>query len=191
VLKKIFVSGVVATLLSTGLMADKCVCFELKGEFGDEVMALMQKYMKNMGDQNITVVREEKVSDKAKQSFVDSLVGIIDPPASSPDGQYDLESGKNFYNKQCSACHGLNGEARAYGTSKPIAGMSEESVYNALKSYQNSVSDDSYGSEAHGGAARFVKQTITQSMTHSLMRNVAAYVQSLSGATPEVKKPKP
>lgn len=171
VLKKVIMASALSALLVSSLYADKCVCFELKGEFGDEVAALLKKYMKNMGDQNITVVREEVITDRQKQSFVDSLVGIVAPPAASPTGEYDLSAGKAFYDKQCATCHGLDGKEKAYGTSRPIAGMSEADVYAELRKYQDS---------SYSGGARFIKQTIAQPMTHSLMRNVGAYIQSLA-----------
>jgi len=173
VLKKVLAAGTLSVLLAGSLYANKCVCFELKGEFGDEVAALLQKYMKNTGDQNITVVREEVITDKQQQSFVDSLIGIVDAPAASPSGEYDLSAGKAFYDKQCATCHGLDGKEKAYGTSRPIAGMSEADVYAELRKYQDST---------YSGGARFIKQTITQPMTHSLMRNVSAYIQSLAPA---------
>lgn len=173
VLKKVLGVGALSLLVAGSLYANRCVCFELKGEFGKEVEALLRKYMKNMGDQNITVVKEEVITDKQQQSFIESLLGIVDAPAGSTSGEYDLTAGKAFYDKQCATCHGLDGKERAYGTSRPIAGMNQEDVYAELRKYQDGT---------YSGGARFIKQTITQPMTHSLMRSVSAYIQSLAPA---------
>ena len=46
-MKKILSAFVCAAVLSSTLPANECVCFELKGEFGEEIKAILQKYSKN------------------------------------------------------------------------------------------------------------------------------------------------
>lgn len=169
-MKKTILALTLCSILGSAAMA-KCVCFELEGKFGEEIMAILQKYAKNLGDENITVVKEEKIKPEDQKSFVASLIGVIDSPDSvTGNGDNDLAAGKAFYNKQCATCHGENGQEKAYGTSRPIAGMDAQKVYADLKHYQDGT---------YAGGVRFVKQTIAQTMTDPIMRSVAEYVSKL------------
>ena len=71
-MKKLATILACAMALSGALSANECVCFELKGEFGEEIKAIMQKYSKNLGSKNIKVVREDADLTVQERSFLDS-----------------------------------------------------------------------------------------------------------------------
>ncbi|WP_300796602.1 hypothetical protein [Helicobacter sp. UBA3407] len=74
-MKKILSAFVCAAVLSSTLPANECVCFELKGEFGEEIKAILQKYSKNLGSKDIKVVREDADLTLQERNFLDSLLG--------------------------------------------------------------------------------------------------------------------
>jgi cytochrome c553 len=45
--------------------------------------------------------------------------------------------GENTYKNKCQACHGVNGEKRAYNTSRPLKDLSVEDMNQAIKDYKN------------------------------------------------------
>lgn len=145
--------------------AGECICFELKGEFGEEIKAILHKYTKNMGDKNITIIPE---NDKKSQSFAESLVGIVDGGGSKAEG-YDAAMAQKFYYNGCSSCHGDKGEATGYG-GKAIRDMSKEDILDAIYSYQ----DGSYK-----GASRFSKSTATAPLRKIDSINLAEYISKL------------
>lgn len=176
-MKKIFTPLLLGSLLlSSSLYANKCVCFELKGEFGEEIMEIMKKYAKNLGEDEIEVVSEERVGDTKSQSFVDSLLGTTDAPVASSGGSgYDKNAAAALYSKQCSACHGEQGLDDDYGPGEAIAGTPEDVTLSDMMSYK----DGSYE-----GSARFVKRTITQTMTKDQMESIAKYISELKNNKP-------
>jgi mono/diheme cytochrome c family protein len=170
-MKKLTTTLLLSSLLLGGsLYANKCVCFELKGEFGDEIMEIMKKYSKNLGEDEIEVVSEEKVGTVDSQSFVDSLLGSTTAVAATSGSGYDRNAAAELYKKQCAACHGDNGLDDDYGPGDAIAGMPEDRVLSDMLSYKNGN---------YEGSARFVKRTITQAMTKSQMRSIAKYISEL------------
>ena len=45
--------------------------------------------------------------------------------------------GENTYKNKCQACHGANGEKRAYNSSRPLKDLSVEDMSQAIKDYKN------------------------------------------------------
>ena len=45
-MKKFVTALACVAVLGSALSANECICFELKGEFGEEIKAIMQKYSK-------------------------------------------------------------------------------------------------------------------------------------------------
>lgn len=86
-----------ALLMTVALNAEnECVCFELKGEFGDEIKAILQKYSKNLGSKDIKVVREDSDLTVAERSFLESLMGSAKVSAPAGGKAYDLEMVNDF-----------------------------------------------------------------------------------------------
>lgn len=163
-IKKIFAS----TLLSLSLLnANECVCFELKGEFGEEIKAILKKYSKNLGSRDIQVVREDADLTIQEKSFLQSLIGTGEVASSSQ--KYNLENGKKLYNRDCASCHGEKGEI-AVAKKAPINTWSAQNIADEIKSYQD---------QSFQGQSRFVKNQIAQRYTKKDMEDVGAYVESL------------
>lgn len=163
-IKKIFAS----TLLSLSLLnANECVCFELKGEFGEEIKAILKKYSKNLGSKDIQVVREDADLTVQEKSFLQSLIGTGEVASSSQKN--DLENGKKLYNRDCASCHGEKGEI-AVAKKAPINTWSAQNIADEIKSYQD---------QSFQGQSRFVKNQIAQRYTKKDMEDVGAYVESL------------
>ncbi|EES89459.1 c-type cytochrome [Helicobacter canadensis] len=163
-IKKIFAS----TLLSLSLLnANECVCFELKGEFGEEIKAILKKYSKNLGSKDIQVVREDADLTVQEKSFLQSLIGTGEVASSSQ--KYNLENGKKLYNRDCASCHGEKGEI-AVAKKAPINTWSAQNIADEIKSYQD---------QSFQGQSRFVKNQIAQRYTKKDMEDVGAYVESL------------
>lgn len=166
-MRKLLSKIVCVVFLGSSLYANECICFELKGEFGEEIKAIMQKYSKNLGAKNIKVVREDADLTPQEKSFVDSLLGTGEVSASPK--QVNLESGKTLYMRDCASCHGDKGEISIAGQ-KPINTWSANAIASELKTYQNQTFE---------GQSRFVKNQITQRYTKRNMEEVGAYIESL------------
>ncbi len=163
-IKKIFAS----TLLSLSLLnANECVCFELKGEFGEEIKAILKKYSKNLGSKDIQVIREDADLTTQERSFLESLIGTGKVTPSSK--QANLEKGKKLYERDCASCHGEKGEI-SVAKQAPINTWKAQDIVNEIKSYQN---------QSFQGQSRFVKNQIAQRYTKKDMEDVGAYVESL------------
>ena len=163
-IKKIFAS----TLLSLSLLnANECVCFELKGEFGEEIKAILKKYSKNLGSKDIQVIREDADLTIQEKSFLESLIGTGE--VASSNQKNDLENGKKLYNRDCASCHGEKGEI-AVAKKTPINTWSAQDIADESKSYQN---------QDFQGQSRFIKNQIAQRYTKKDMEDVGAYVESL------------
>lgn len=164
-MKKIILA---ATLFLGALNANECICFELKGEFGEEIKAIMKKYSKNLGSKNIEVVREDADITPQEKSFLDSLIGTGNAPSTTNKG-YDLDNGKKLYDKDCASCHGEKGEI-AIAKKSPINTWKAKDIVRELKSYQN---------QSFQGQSRFVKTQIAQKYTKRNMQEIAAYIETL------------
>lgn len=164
------------TLIGTGLIAaekKECVCFELEGEFGKEIKAILQKYAKNLGDQNIKVYKESaydvQIEDKGIQGTV---LGIFQPEEDFVVKQTDTSyvQAEATYKRDCATCHGAKGEIEANGISRKISEIESGEILDALISYRDGT---------YQGIARFVKQSASETMSISNMRLLADYIVKL------------
>ena len=163
-MKKIILA---ATLFLGALNANECICFELKGEFGEEIKAIMKKYSKNLGSKNIEVVREDADITPQEKSFLDSLIGSTNAPTTNKG--YDIENGKKLYERDCASCHGQKGET----TVAKRAGINTwkmADIVREIKSYQD---------QSFQGQSRFVKTQIAQKYTKRNMQEIGAYLETL------------
>jgi len=157
---------ILSLLTALTMYANECVCFELKGEFGEEIKEILKKYTKNLGDKDIKIIKED--SDlKKQQSFLDSLSGIASTGTfgSQEVSAESFERAKLLYHSQCASCHGENGET-VVGKSA-IRDMSKQNIEEALYSYTD---------ESYNGPARFIKKSAASTMTKIEMRSLAEYV---------------
>lgn len=164
IMKKIFLAS---ALLLSSLNANECICFELKGEFGEEIRAIMQKYSKNLGSKDIKVVREDADLTPGEKSFLDSLLGTGEVASSK---NYDIENGKKLYERDCASCHGQKGEV-SVAQKAPINTWKAQNIANTLKTYQNQTFE---------GQSRFVKNQIAQRYTKQNMLEIGYYLESLN-----------
>ncbi|OCR15321.1 c-type cytochrome [Helicobacter pullorum] len=158
----------ISTILSLNILnANECVCFELKGEFGEEIKAILKKYSKNLGSKDIQVVREDADLTIQERSFLESLIGTGEVAPSAK--QANLENGKKLYNRDCASCHGEKGEI-SVAKKSPINTWSAQNIADEIKSYQD---------QSFQGQSRFVKNQIATRYTKKDMEDVGAYVESL------------
>ncbi|MDE5602470.1 MAG: cytochrome c, partial [Helicobacter sp.] len=90
-MKKLFLSVVLSLSF---LNAEDCVCFELKGEFGEEIKAILKKYSKNLGSKDIQVIREDADLTPQEKNFLESLIGT--GKVNHSNKQTKLENGKKL-----------------------------------------------------------------------------------------------
>lgn len=91
-MKKIFL---LIVLCLSFLNAEDCVCFELKGEFGEEIKAILKKYSKNLGAKDIQVIREDEDLTLQEKNFLESLIGT--GKVNSANKQANLENGEKLF----------------------------------------------------------------------------------------------
>lgn len=150
----------------------ECVCFNLEGEFGEEIKAILQKYTKNLGNKDISIVMEN--ADLAKErTFIDAIVGSGDPKYGYGYGyQFDLdapevmEKAKTTYYKACSACHGDKGETGFNG--QTLKDYSEDQIYASILSYSEGT---------YKGASRWTKNSVTSFLPKEDMQALAHYIK--------------
>ena len=166
-MKKLATILACAMALSGALSANECVCFELKGEFGEEIKAIMQKYSKNLGSKNIKVVREDADLTVQERSFLDSIIGTGE--VGSNVRAANLENGEKLYNRDCANCHGEKGEVSVAGT-KPINTWKAQAIADEIKTYADQTFE---------GQSRFVKNQIALRYTKRDMLDVGTYIETL------------
>ncbi|MBX7491177.1 c-type cytochrome [Helicobacter turcicus] len=166
-MKKLLSTLTCILTLSGTLYAGECICFELKGEFGEEIKAIMKKYSKNLGGDNIKVVREDADLTPQERSFLSSMLGTGEVSESKRGA--NLENGKKLYNRDCAGCHGQKGEI-SVASQKPINTWKAADIANEIKTYANQTFE---------GQSRFVKNQIAQRYTKRDMDEVGAYIESL------------
>ena len=159
----------ITTLLSINLVsASECVCFELKGEFGEEIREILKKYSKNLGSKDIKVVRENDDLTPQERNFIDSLLGT-NKPTGAGAYQANKENGEKLYKRDCASCHGEKAET-SVATRKAINSWKANDIVDELKSYQNQTFE---------GQSRFVKNQIAQRYSKDDMRDIAYFIESL------------
>ncbi|WP_156938055.1 c-type cytochrome [Helicobacter rodentium] len=166
-MKKMLSTLACMAILSSTLGANECICFELKGEFGEEIKAIMQKYSKNLGSKDIKVVREDADITIQERSFLDSIIGT-GVVASNAKGA-NLENGKKLYERDCASCHGQKGEIFV-ASKPPINTWKASDIVNEIRSYQNQTFE---------GQSRFVKNQVAQRYTRRDMEDIGAYLETL------------
>jgi len=112
-----------------------------------------------------------------------ALIGCTEktaPSAQAPTG--DAAAGKVIAERDCKACHGLDGKGVAPAIPN-LAAQREHYIYNSLKEYKD-------GKRSHAAL-----KNMTTNMSEADLRNVAAYFASLppvaSAATADIKHSSP
>ena len=166
-MKKLFSTLICALAINGALYAGECICFELKGEFGEEIKAIMKKYSKNLGGDNIKVVREDADLTPQERSFLASMLGSGE--ISENKRGINLENGKKLYERDCASCHGERGEV-SVASQKPINTWKANDIADEIKTYAD---------QSFQGQSRFIKSQISQRYTKRDMDDIGAYVESL------------
>lgn len=166
-MKKILSTLVCLIFLSGAINANECVCFELKGEFGEEIKAILQKYSKNLGSKDIKVVREDADLTIQERNFLDSLLGTNSIENKTKTA--NPENGKRLYDRDCASCHGQKGEI-ATASKPPINTWKAKDIADEIKTYQN---------QSFEGQSRFVKNQVAQRYTKRDMEDIGAYIETL------------
>lgn len=170
--------ALVAVLLSLNLFAQEdkeCVCFELKGKFGEEIRAILEKYTKNLGDDQIRVVTEDSYQAEEAKSITDSVLGIFapeDPVAKQAKGK-NLDEVARVYDRDCATCHGIAGTSTE--SSKAISDMDGDAIFDVLVTYHDGT---------YKGPARFVKKTAVQTLSFDDLKLLSHYITTLKTSKP-------
>jgi mono/diheme cytochrome c family protein len=160
--------ALVATALFLSAENDT-VTFELKGDFGKELKALIEKY-KDSGQ--ITVVEKKVVTDdktigeQIKSFFVEK------EKKESEKKKIDLFAlGKKLYTTKCHACHGERAEKKAYNRSRPLISLSLEDMEESIRGYKVDQYD-------RGNA--FIMKPFADSLNDEELQGVYEYIKSLN-----------
>lgn len=176
--------ALLAVLLSLNLFAaeDKeCVCFELKGKFGEEIRAILEKYTKNLGDDQIRVVTEDSYQAEESKSITDSVLGIFSPEesvAKQAKGK-DLTEVASVYERDCATCHGIAGSNTE--SSRAISSMDADSIFDVLITYHDGT---------YKGPSRFVKKTAVQTLSFDDLKLLSHYITTLKTDKPKKEEKK-
>ncbi|MFL1707277.1 c-type cytochrome [Campylobacter sp. MOP7] len=133
--------------------------FEAKGEFAKELKALVEKYSK---DENISINVYEKQLESDNGKFFN--IGIDN------NRKYNVEKGRELYDKNCASCHGEDGNKRAHGSEK-LTKLSAEDIEAAFSGYLN---DPSYG-----GSTRELMKMVA---ARTAYKDLGAIIAFLKGA---------
>lgn len=178
--KLLAIAGVVLALNVWAQEETKeCVCFELKGKFGEEIRAILEKYTKNLGDGQIRVVTEESYEAEEAKSITDSMLGIFTPddrPISKKVKGKDSSRVQGVYAHDCATCHGDNGMDTSQ--SKAISAMEAEKIFDVLQTYRDGT---------YKGAARFIKNSSMRTLSYDELEILSHYITTLKDKKVEKK----
>ena len=156
-------SLVAASVVAISLQAEsQYLCFELKGEMGEELKALVEKYHGDIKNADIQIVSPRAQQGRFSSFNIEQTQGI--------DRTGMIERGRDLYERRCQSCHGLNGETRAYNKSQALSTMSVREIEVAMRGYKNGTLDR--------GAA-FVMRPHAISLNGSQISDIAEYIEHL------------
>ncbi len=155
-----------------------CICFELKGEMGKELKALIEKYHGEIAEAKIRSVRGGYDRGYGRTQQGDFSMFTLEEKEAMQN-KHLIAEGKPLYERKCKSCHGENAEKRAYGKSRPLKDLSKEQMLNAIIGYTNNTYDR--------GMA-FIMRPHAASVTESQMESIAAYIKSLNPEEPKEEK---
>ena len=99
----------------------------------------------------------------------------------SQEGQGESQAAGHIFETNCAACHGVNLNKPVSPEYPKLAGQHADYVYWALRQYQMG------NGNPHFGRNNPIMQAQVQSLSQSDMKDIAAYVESLSGDLVEKK----
>lgn len=152
---------------------EKTYLFKAKGEFAEELKALMEKHAKN-GDVEIQELKNTRNFGQESPSILNSFLN--DEELSG-----DIEYGKHIYERTCYRCHGQKADKSSYASARVLNTLSKEELYESLHSYKTDA--------LFGGNNKFIMHEQAIGMTTPEMVSVSAYIYSLSHTKSEAKKP--
>jgi len=156
-----FIAASVAAVL---LQAEsQYLCFELKGEMGKELKALVEKYYGDIKNTDLQIISPRAQQGRFANFNIEQTQGV--------DRSGMIERGKDIYERRCQSCHGLNAEIKAYNKSRRLNRMSAKEIEVSLRGYKNGTLDR--------GAA-FVMRPHAISLNGSEIADIAAYIEHLA-----------
>jgi mono/diheme cytochrome c family protein len=158
---KFVVSALVASSVAFGAGSD-CVCFKLKGEMGEELKALIEKYHGELAQAKTSA----KNVDEESSAF--SIFTVEEKKAITKTDR--IAKGKRIYEKSCAKCHGSDGMKEASSNSMAIANMNFEEMEDAIKGYRNGD---------YGESMKYSMIPYAELLTNEEMRNIVEYLHSL------------
>lgn len=154
----------IASIVAVSLQAEsQYLCFELKGEMGEELKALVEKYHGDIKNADLQIVSPKAQQGRFANFNIEQTQGI--------DRSGMIERGKGMYERRCQSCHGLNAEIKAYNKSQVLNTMTAKEIELSMRGYKNGTLDR--------GAA-FVMQPHAISLNGSQIADIAAYIEHLA-----------
>ncbi|MGM0622546.1 MAG: c-type cytochrome [Campylobacterota bacterium] len=167
----------IASLLSVASMQaqqNEYLVIELKGEMGQELKALIQKYKAQIPQADISIVPKGSIPVQDVSAQQGKFANFDFEQAAKEEADQSNEAliakGQAYYERRCQSCHGENADIKSYNRSRPLVDLSEDEFKNAIKGYKNGTYD-------RGQA--FIMQPHARSMRTSQIQEVIAYINTL------------
>lgn len=158
---KFVVSALVASSVAFGAGSD-CVCFKLKGEMGEELKALIEKYHGELAQ------AKTEAKNVNEESSMFSIFTVEEKKAITKTDR--IAKGKAVYERACARCHGADGMKKASNNSMAIADMNFEEMEDAIKGYRNGD---------YGGNMKYSMIPYAELLTNEEMANIVDYLHSM------------
>jgi cytochrome c553 len=149
---------------------DYSVTLKAKGQFGQDLKALIEKYKKSG---NIEVVETKPTK---KETIKEQIANFFSDQKSEESYRKMLSrtsEGKRIYNLKCASCHGKSGEDSSYG-GKPLNKMSLKEYLFDMDAYGNTDSDEEASSHQS-----FVMTQYANTVTNEQNIGIYQYLQNL------------
>lgn len=170
-LKILFSLSLIVNLTITEGLYAECVCFELEGQFGEEIKAVLKKYAKDKNINANSKVIEVDTNNADNTENTESFVGsqMFNSFSVESGATSDIQKGQKLYNRDCASCHGERAE-KSVRTRPGIVNWDTEKIISELRSYQT---------RDYEGQSRFVKEQMTQRYRKQDIVDIANYIHSL------------
>lgn len=183
-LKNAVISALCTSFIFSSTASAEIVCFELSGEFGEEIRAVLEKYKNQIENGDIKTIKNnsmlqsylpaENTSPKELQTQAEKAAaanGITLPPSPKLNTQnsvngIDLALGERLYSRDCASCHGAKGEEKVLDRAA-INTWSAEDIATELYHYQT---------YEFTGRSRFIKNQIAQRYIERDRKSIGAFV---------------
>jgi cytochrome c553 len=147
--------------ISSLFAAESEYVFKAKGEFAEQLKALIEQHAK---DGQVTI-------QKVEPGYGSYANGIVDAFLNDEISSGDIEYGQSLYETRCVSCHGQKADDSKYANARVLKTLSKEELINNLTSY--SVDDD------FGGSTKAIMVPQAKALTEEMIASISAYIYSI------------